>query len=129
MRSLPATLTAFLLLLMLSVTTPMGTGQGLHEAQLLHPLFSHVHQIGGRIVTHEQLARQPSSPITTTPAIASGSASEAVSDALVISPNLPLPPSAAFGSARASYTNLDAQFPTGRIESPPDPPPTRDRFA
>src|SRR5579864_7654760 len=57
---LPGYLIAFILGLLLATTTPVGTGAGLHQFDLLHPLFSHVHLVNGRIVTHEQLAWESS---------------------------------------------------------------------
>ena len=128
MRSLPATLLAFLLLLMLAVTTPMGTGDGIHDSVLLHPLFSHSHLVDGRIVSHEQLARvaaNASPDLSKGPAIGAGAgASAALADAVAISPTLPwqdlqlttLPP-------LASRIH-EATMPTGWVTAPPDPPPT-----
>src|SRR5439155_25229598 len=93
-RSVPATLVAFLLLLLLAVTTPTGTGDGIHDSVLLHPLFSHSHLVGGRIVSHEQMADVSSTPAalnTKGPglgAVAGASATSA--DALAISPTVPV---------------------------------------
>ena len=53
---LPGYLIAFVLMLLLAATTPVGTGTGLHQFDLLHPLFSHVHVVNGRVMSHEQMA-------------------------------------------------------------------------
>ena len=63
-RSVPATLLAFLLLFLLAVTTPTGTGDGVHNSLLLHPLFAHTHLINGRIVTHQ--SAESASAVSTT---------------------------------------------------------------
>jgi hypothetical protein len=41
---------------LLVLTTPVGTGQGVHGNELLHPVLPHVHLIHGQIMTEEQLA-------------------------------------------------------------------------
>src|SRR5438045_6357708 len=58
---LPGYLIAFVLVLLLASTTPVGTGSGAHQFDLLHPLFSHVHVVDGRVVTHEQQLAEQSS--------------------------------------------------------------------
>ena len=56
-RYLPAHFVVFMLALLLVSTTPMGTGAGVHQFDLVHPLFAHVHLVNGRVLTHEQIDR------------------------------------------------------------------------
>src|ERR1700738_3036940 len=57
MRPLPGFSIAFVLAVLLIGTTPMGTGVGAHQFDLVHPLFSHVHIVNGRVLTHDQIQR------------------------------------------------------------------------
>jgi hypothetical protein len=124
-RSLLTTLVAFVLLLMLSVTPPTGTGDGVHDSVLLHPLFSHTHLISGRIVTHEQLASgTTSSQPTRGPAIGSEAGAAAAAAGLAISPTVPLHDVLLTATQVHRYPHLDLAQPRGLITSPPDPPPT-----
>jgi hypothetical protein len=118
-----------MLLLLLSVTTPMGTGDAIHDSVLLHPLFSHSHLVNGRIVSHQQMEEmnaRPTRPSSSRgPAIGAGAgASAALADAAAISPappwqdaqlDLPLP------SGFAPPAGIPLQ---GVTFAPPDPPPT-----
>jgi hypothetical protein len=125
MRSVPATLFVFLLLLMLVVTTPMGTGDSVHGSTLLHPLFSHTHLIDGRLVTHQQLASGMPSPTTTSgPAVSSSANAAVAADVLAISPTLPLPDVLLSLPPSTGYTLLEGVLPEGLNTRPPHPPPT-----
>src|SRR5215216_1679487 len=76
------TLIAFLLLLMLWVTTPMGTADGVHSAMLLQPLFSHTHLVDGRIVVHNQVDDTSTTRTTNTgPAIGAEAGASAAANA------------------------------------------------
>jgi hypothetical protein len=123
-RSVPATLVAFLLLLMLAVTTPTGTGNGVHDSMLLHPLFSHTHVIDGRVVSHEQLAFNPSQIPIKGLAIGAGAGATAVADGLAISPTLPWQEATELTQLTATYAPIDVMMPSGTTTQPPDPPPT-----
>ncbi len=128
-RSVPATLVAFLLLLLLAVTTPTGTGDGIHDSVLLHPLFSHSHVIDGRIVSHEQMADVAASPSTDDskgPSIGAGAgASAAAADAIAISPTLPWHDLLLSGTPPMMTRWFgDRAAPRGLVTPPPDPPPT-----
>jgi hypothetical protein len=57
MRVLPGYTIALLLAVLLVGTTPVGTGVGIHQFDLVHPLFAHVHLVNGRVVTHDQMQR------------------------------------------------------------------------
>ena len=54
---LPGYPLVLLLALLLIGTTPTGTGAGLHQFDLVHPLFAHLHVVNGRVLTHEQMQR------------------------------------------------------------------------
>jgi hypothetical protein len=124
----PGALVAVVLAALLMVTTPVGTGGGVHQFNLVHPLFAHVHIYDGRILTDEQLAQalRSSSTRTTTPgpALGAGSASESGDAGLALSPTVPVPLEATLASRRAPTFDTDVALPRGRVEAPPDPPPT-----
>ena len=122
---LPAYLIAFLLAVLLASTTPVGTGAGTHQFDLLHPLFSHLHLVNGRWLTHEELAKR-AAQVETRPsrglAFGAGEAPGSV-DGLGVSPValgdalpvvLPVP---------VDFLLREARMPTGTVEAPPDPPP------
>lgn len=118
-------LIAFVLTLLLAVTTPVGTGAGVHQLDVLHPVFSHMHVINGRVVTHEQLAAEMAAPSAPLPGVAFGSGGGAGSDegGIGISPTLPnllgcVPPATPTG-----WTCTDIRPPVGCEEAPPVPPP------
>jgi hypothetical protein len=126
-RSVPATLVAFVLLLMLSVTTPTGTGDGVHESVLLHPLFSHTHVVGGRLVTHNQMATAPSTTApepSRGPAIGAEAGAAAAVAGLAISPTMPLQDLRLTVTAPHAYPIPRLAQPRGLVTPPPDPPPT-----
>jgi hypothetical protein len=125
MRSVPATLFVFVLLLMLVVTTPIGTGGSLHESTLLHPLFSHTHVVDGRVVTHQQLASGLTRPTQTSgPSLAPSENAGFAADALVVSPTLPLPDITLSLPPSAGHAVQEGVLPEGVATKPPDPPPT-----
>ncbi|HEY3061318.1 MAG TPA: hypothetical protein VGL99_20305 [Chloroflexota bacterium] len=125
MRSVPATLLAFLLLLMLSVTTPMGTADGVHSAVLLHPLFSHTHFVDGRIVFHRQLDDTPSSSTNRTgPAMGAEAGSTTAAAGPALSPTLPMHDLTIEHERHMRSQTHDVAAPRGLAMAPPDPPPT-----
>lgn len=113
--------------MLLALTTPVGTGEGVHQADLLHPLLPHLHLVNGRVVLNETLATARTSraePTTAGPALGSGTGDDAASLGLALSPTVPLPPEAVPAGQRISRVSVDLVAPTGRVEAPPDPPPT-----
>jgi hypothetical protein len=113
---------AFLVALLV-VTTPLGTGDSVHQIDLLHPLLPHVHVINGRVVTHSGGATD--SPVQQAgPAIGGGAGADAASAGLGLSPTVPALAEAAVLPERLKRLSLDLLIPTGRVEAPPDPPPT-----
>src|SRR5438105_7629649 len=94
MRHLSTYSIGFLLAVLLISTTPVGTGIGAHQLDLLHPLFSHVHVVNGRLLTHEQLsqsdsASSPDAPLRG-PAVGAGSGSAPGDGGPGLIPTLPL---------------------------------------
>jgi len=122
---LPGYLVAFLLTLLLASTTPVGTGAGVHQFDLLHPLFSHVHLINGRFVTHEELAREAAAVQPGAPGVAIGgsSAGAGSDDGIGVSPTLPMHTQPLLNPARVGWVMSDMAMPDGHDEAPPDPPP------
>jgi hypothetical protein len=122
---LPGYLIAFVLTLLLASTTPVGTGAGLHQFDLLHPLFAHVHLVNGRLLTHEQMAAEMAAPTPQVPGVAFGSGGGAGSDdgGVGISPTLPGGPPFMTWAAAMGWVFQGLHVPMGREEPPPDPPP------
>lgn len=115
---------AFLLAILLVSTTPIGTGAGMHQFDLLHPLFSHVHVVDGRVVSHDQLAKSGShvqSTATNGPAL--GGASGLTDAGLGVSPASMPPIGGSVVPQSAKWLIEEAQMVAGREEPPPDPPP------
>ena len=122
---LAAYLIAFLLAVLLASTTPVGTGAGAHQFDLLHPLFSHLHLVDGRWLTHEEIAKRASQVETRTspgPAFGAGDAAGSV-DGLGVSP-------VALGerldivlAEPVDFLVDEPRMPHGNTEAPPDPPP------
>lgn len=123
---LPGYLTAFLLAVLLVSTTPVGTGAGTHQFDLLHPLFAHVHLVNGKVLTHEQMeqptAPEPSRP-TAGPSLGAGAAAGSVDAGVGLSPVIP---GQVFGYVMALpvWSVSDRLVvPDGNEEAPPVPPP------
>jgi hypothetical protein len=103
------------------VTTPTGTGAGVHDAVLLHPLFSHTHVIDGRIVPHNGAAEST----TEGPVFgAAASGASVAAEAIVLSPTLPLHSLQLDPPLRDIYPHYQLLRPRGLALPPPDPPPT-----
>lgn len=122
-RPLLATILAVLLI----STTPIGTGGGVHQFDLVHPLFSHLHLYQGRLLTHEQLESaltRTTAPVGAGPALGAGSVSATGDAGLALSPTLPPISSATLFDLPARAMDLDVASPRDRVEAPPDPPPT-----
>jgi hypothetical protein len=127
MRVLPGSSIALLLALLLVSTTPIGTGAGIHQFDLVHPLFAHVHVVNGRMLTHEQMqrgdtrARPASSGVSVGAAdgaaTAGGDLGAIATDRPIDTPNIVL----VWEGARIAWLG---RLPADRREAPPDPPPT-----
>jgi hypothetical protein len=123
---LPGYLIAFVLVLLLAATTPVGTGAGVHQFDMLHPLFSHVHVVKGRVVSHEQMAFEAlgATPPAQGVAVGAGGGGAGTDDlGGGVSPMLPLHSMPHVGVMHAWWDPVDVNPPTGRMVPPPDPPP------
>src|SRR5207244_1525170 len=94
MRLLPGFSLPLVLALLLIGTTPTGTGVGLHQFDLIHPLYAHVHIVNGQVLSHDQVPSSPSTAGATGtsagPALGAGSGANQSALGLGISPVLPL---------------------------------------
>jgi hypothetical protein len=126
MRVLVTPLLSPLLVLLLMVTTPVGTGSGVHQGDLLHPLLPHVHLVNGKIVAHDQSLEQvQQEPVAHAgPAIGAGAGAEPIEVGLALSPTLPLATLAIAAADPDWRVVFDLTAPRGRVDTPPDPPPT-----
>jgi hypothetical protein len=126
MRRLPGYLIAFVLAMLLASTTPVGTGAGVHQLDLLHPLFSHVHLVNGRILTHEQLMERPAATdegYTVGPSLGSSSDSASIEAGVAPSPIVPDGLLRLITSTPVGFVVDDVRTPAGNVEAPPEPPP------
>jgi hypothetical protein len=126
MRLLLSTFVSPLLVALLVLTTPLGTGDRLHQVDLLHPLLPHVHLINGKVVTHQGGAQNGDTTAAPTagPAIGGGAGSDAASTGLGLSPTVPALAEAVLVPEPIKRIVLELSMPAGREEAPPDPPPT-----
>jgi len=111
---------AFILALLLVGTTPVGTGTGVHQFDLVHPLFSHVHIVQGHVVTHEQLAQGVAAHPTAGPSLGAGNSESA---GLGVSPTLPVQPIAPLVVLPTIWLVEELNLPHSLKEAPADPPP------
>jgi hypothetical protein len=114
--------------MLLALTTPIGTGQGVHRALSLHPIFSHTHLVDGQIVSHEQEARQlapdaQSSSHDQAGASIGAAAGASMTSYVAISPVLPFADWRLEPDSSLRRALPEARLPRGRVEAPPDPPP------
>jgi len=126
-RSVFASFIGFPLLMLLALTTPVGTGQGVHRTLALHPLFSHTHVVDGQVLTHHQIDASESA----SSAMADGGASigaaagaSAAGHVVAVSPIVPFQDWRLAPDTGLRRGLADAVRPFGRVEAPPDPPPT-----
>lgn len=127
MRGLPGYSLVLLLAIVLIGTTPMGTGAGVHQFDLLHPLFSHVHVVNGRMLTHEQMQRgdMGAQRVSTGPALGAASGSNvADGDLGVVGTDRPAQLLVALPTWSMRRADWLVAVPLDRLEAPPDPPPT-----
>jgi hypothetical protein len=116
---------------LLALTTPVGTGQGVHANELLHPLWAHVHLVDGRIVSDKQLAATwaAATPDGVTsqphggPALGAGNGADALGLGIGLGPTLPILGLSLPGAPEGRLPLSDNTVPTEFRDSPPDPPP------
>jgi hypothetical protein len=121
---LPGYVIVFVLALLLASTSPVGTGAGVHQFDLLHPLFSHVHLVNGRLLSHEQMAsvsheQTPNNAL----GISVGNGGTSDEAGIGLSPDIPTHLAAGIPPIRGMWASAKSRIPRGRIEAPPDPPP------
>jgi hypothetical protein len=127
MRVLPGSTVAMLLAVLLVGTTPVGTGAGMHQFDLVHPLFAHVHLVNGRVVTHDQMQRGETASRRGSPGPAVGAANApgtANGELGAFATDQPVRALEVVMMWRSGRTEWSALFPPDRREAPPDPPPT-----
>ena len=118
-------LASMVLTLTLATTTPVGTGAGLHQFELLHTLFGHVHLVNGRVVAHDGFSEAVSRhPLGT--ALGASNGGDAADGTLGLSPTVPAHGVRLFvnRAAPAWRAMVELPAPQGRVDTPPDPPPT-----
>jgi hypothetical protein len=131
MRSLAGQLLVPVLATLLVLTTPVGTGQGVHEHELLHPLVPHVHLIDGRLVSDEQLAAAraaaPPDGVTSgrpaAPAFGAASGADAPGLGIALGPTLPLIDASILAAPQGRLPLSESALPPEFREPPQDPPP------
>ena len=126
-RALLVSLVGFPLLLVLALTTPIGTGQGAHRTMLLHPVFSHTHVVDGQVISHHQMETSASTAESMGEggtSIGAAAGASVASHVVSVSPTLPLQDWRLQPDASLRHAPMDALLPQGRVEAPPDPPPT-----
>lgn len=125
---------ACVLAALLAVTTPVGTGHGVHQDDLLHPIFPHLHLVNGHIVSDDAGAESSTRSMGATrvqeptqppagPALGSGTGADGASLGTAISPTVPqfalLPLLTQLGRLDLSRVVPPSDF----LELPEDPPP------
>jgi hypothetical protein len=135
MRLVAGQLLTPLLAALLVFTTPVGTGQGVHENELLHPLLGHTHLVDGRIVSDAQLAAASAASRSDTvtsqpsagPAFGAGSGADAPGLGLPVGPILSAGALAITAQLGGRLLVIQTTWPTEFLDQAQDPPP--DPFA
>ena len=123
MRSLLTALLGYVLAFMLMGTSPVGTGQGVHQNQLLDALVPHVHPEGGQIV-QATASRPASAAYGHGPALGAGAGAATSALGLALVPALPSRVVALITASERWLVSIDDEArPPEQTEAPPDPPP------
>jgi hypothetical protein len=133
MRPLLGQLTVQLLVALLVLTTPIGTGDGVHQSELLHPVLPHVHTINGQIVSDQQLAldrvTEAAAAATSEPisgaALGAGNGADSAGLGIALGPTLPAVETVHARSAESRLAIVDGAVPSEFLAEPQDPPPDR----
>jgi hypothetical protein len=129
MRQLPGYSLGFILAVLLIGTTPVGTGVGSHQFELVHPLFSHFHIVDGRVLTHEQIHQGSAStgtdgPVSRGPAYGASSGGDSASDMGITGQAVPDPFRMPLDVGSPwLWLSFEGVLPPGLPNGPPDPPP------
>ena len=122
MRSVIGVALVYLLVVLLSVTTPIGTGQGVHRDQLVDLILPHTHYHQATPATPPQPLRHDESAQTSVGA--DGGADDG-SLGVGLTPTLPLGAGALQPMVPPGRWLADVQpLPGAWFDAPPDPPPT-----
>jgi hypothetical protein len=117
-----------ILVMLLVVLTPVGTGQGAHRDQLFDPLFPHIHLAGGLTTTQSaamKAAHRAFTPDWRGPAIGAGAGAASATLSTGLTPPVPtLVTLAPIGAVDWAVVPLDTLLSGALAEPPPDPPPT-----
>jgi hypothetical protein len=128
MRVLPGFSLPLLLALLIIGTTPTGTGVGLHQFDLIHPLYAHVHIVNGQVLSHDRVPTSPGNDATNAlagPALGAGSGANQSALGSGISPVIPMLSVCLGSGVRSPRPALTIQPLAGCLQdAPPDPPPT-----
>jgi hypothetical protein len=118
-----------ILILLLIMLTPVGTGQGAHRDQLLDPLFPHIHFAGG-LTAPQSAAVKLAQRIFNNgdqqgPAFGAGAGAASAALSPGLTPPVPARIALApMGAEAWAVLPLDARPSGASAEPPPDPPPT-----
>jgi hypothetical protein len=120
-----------LLATLLVLSTPVGTGTGVHQDELLHPVLPHVHLINGHMVSDQQLAtdRIAADPQTADTrathgvAVGAGSNADAAGLGLALGPTLPAIEAVRATPADGRLLMAENGVPPEFRDEPQDPPP------
>jgi hypothetical protein len=125
MRSVGLIFLVYLLAVLLSATSPIGAGHGVHEGQLLDPLVPHVHFVNGQRVVPGAPPPPTYSISKDGPAVGAEAGGISSSAGLGLTPPCPDKPFAFSPMLDAwRFGPGDETLPRGRTVAPPDPPPT-----
>jgi hypothetical protein len=119
LRSLASVLLIYVLSGLLASTSPIGSGRGVHQFQLVDELLPHIHLVNGQRV---EVGATQSDTTSNSPAFgAEAGASAALVPGVLLTPTIvPLTVSRVQGERLSAE---DAPLPPGRAEAPPVPPP------
>jgi hypothetical protein len=122
MRSVTGASLVYLLVVLLCVTTPVGTGQGVHHDQLVDLILPHTHY---HAVTPDGPPQPLSHDRSSQTSVGADSGADGGGLGLGLTPTLPLGPRALQPIASPRRWVSDVQLlPGAWFEAPPDPPPT-----
>lgn len=122
MRSVVGAALVYLLVVLLTVTTPVGAGQGVHRDQLVDLIIPHTHY-------DRPMPAAPLRPIThdssANPNLGAGDGADAGGLGVAVTPTVPAGTSVRQPALAPRRLLADGQVPMRDwLEAPPDPPPT-----
>jgi hypothetical protein len=105
---------------LLALTTPVGTGQGVHQHELLHPVWAHVHLVDGKPISDDQRATPGTAgwrdrTVRYPPrgsALGAGNGADAFDPGIGVGPMLPSLALTLPGTAEARLSPVESRCPT-----------------